>query len=373
MFLNKKMMKKIITALCVALCLFAVGYNAYQSEKSDASGKKKVYAILPLTGVYAQAGKEQKKSLETYVKTASDLPFEVEFLDNESNPTRSLSIAQMVSRKDKSPLFVCSIGALCRPILPQLKQMNGFMILSPSTQAEKTDVKEFQRISINHEQMNAPHINYLQKGQNVVIIHSNEEAGYRGASLVAAKLKEKGVNVIGKLDFAPSELDMRILALKAIKDKPDAIMIISAPNIGFINLIKVLKTEQNYTGDILCDPTMQTPSVMATFGDEKNGILVPVLPTVRILSEYPKVAQAITDAGLTLSNYPIMMWDVMDIIRYFIDNKMEFTQDAFVKMGKWHGISTDVVFSPNGNSYYEYILARIKDGEFVPVNERKEE
>ena len=365
-------MKKIIIALCVVICVFAIGWNSYQSQKQNVGGKKKVYAILPLTGTYSQGGKEEKKSLETYINVNSDIPFEVQFLDNESNPTKSLTLAQRVAMNDKSPLFICSVGALCRPLLPQLKQMNGFMILSPSTQEEKTTVKEFQRISINHEEMNSPHIDYLQPGRNVVIIHSNEEAGYTGASLVASQLQQKGVNVVGKFDFAPSELDVRILVLKALKDNPDAILIISAPNVGFINLIKVLKKEQNYQGDVLCDPSMQTPSVMASFGDEKNDILVPVLPTERTFAEYPQTAKAITDAGLTISNYPIMMWDVMDIIRHFIDNKIEFSQDAFVKMKKWHGISTDVIFSPNGNSSYKYVLTRIKDGKFVPVNEREE-
>lgn len=365
--MSKLNWKKVIGWGVAALVIIGVvGFNAYK-EQSNNNGNKKVYAILPLTGMYAQSGKEQKLALETYAKANPNIPFEVEFFDNESNPTKSLSIAQMVGRKDKSPLFVCAIGALCRPILPQLKQMNGFMILSPSVQAENTDVKEFQRISINHAEMNAPHIDYLQPGKNVVIVHSNEEAGFVGANLIASKLKEKGVNIIGQLDFAPSDLDLRILGLKALKDNPDAILIVSAPNVGFINLIKVLKKEQNYQGDILCDPTMQTPSVMAAFDDEKNGILVPVLPKKRTLSEYPQTAKAITDAGLTISNYPIMMWDVMDIIRHFIDNKIEFSQDAFVKMGKWHGISTDVIFSSGGNSVYKYILARIKDGQFIPV------
>ena len=253
-------MKKILIALFVIICVFAVGYNAYRSEQQVDNGKKKVYAILPLTGTYAQLGKEQRDSLDVYIKNHNELPIELEIFDNESNPTKSLNIAQMVSMKDKEPLFICSTGILCRPVIPVLRSMNGFMILSPSVKAENTDAKEFQRISINHEEMNTPHIDYLQKGKNVVIIHTNEESGYTGADLVISKLKEKGVNIVDRLDFVPSDLDVRILVLKALKNNPDAILIIASPTVGFINLIKVLKGEQEYQGDVLCDSGMSVPS-----------------------------------------------------------------------------------------------------------------
>ena len=61
-------MKKIIIALCVALAVFAVGYNAYQSEKQDINGKKKVHVILPLTGVYSRIGNEKQDILNIYIK-----------------------------------------------------------------------------------------------------------------------------------------------------------------------------------------------------------------------------------------------------------------------------------------------------------------
>ena len=122
----------------------------------------------------------------------------------------------------------------------------------------------------------------------------------------------------------------------------------------------MLKGEQNYQGDVLCDPGMSVPAVLSAFGKEANGLLVPIFPLKRIYSEHKDVATALENANLELSNSPIMMWDVMDIIRYFIDNKIEFSQNSFVKMGKWRGISTDVVFYPNGNSTYKYILSRIK-------------
>ena len=365
-------MKRLLIGLVVVLCIVAVGYNAYRSEEQTTTGKRKVYAVLPLTGIYSQIGNEQKDTLSIYIEKNKDLPFELEFFDNESNPTKSLNIAQMVSMKDKTPLFVCSIGALCRPILPLLKGMNGFMILSPSSQAEKTPVKEFQRISIDYEEMNNPHIDYLEEGRNVVIIHSNEEAGYKGARLVTSKLKEKGVNIIDTLDFVPSDLDMRILVLKALKNNPDAILIVASPTVGFINLIKVLKGEQDYQGDVLCDPGMSVPSVISSFGKEANGLLVPIFPLKRIYDEHSDIAEALKSEKLELSNSPIMIWDVMDIIRYFIDNKIAFSQDAFVKMGKWHGISTDVVFLPEGNSSYRYILSRVKDGQFIPVDKSEE-
>ena len=59
----------------------------------------------------------------------------------------------------------------------------------------------------------------------------------------------------------------------------------------------------------------------------------------------------------------------MDVVSHFITNKIPFNQNEFLKLGKWHGISSDIVFSENGNSAYEFELSVAKDGKFVPVEE----
>ena len=74
-------MKKIVIALCVILCVFAIGYNDYQSEKQATTGKQKVYAVLPLTGYGSHVGQQQKPIIELWQKEHPDASFDIRIID----------------------------------------------------------------------------------------------------------------------------------------------------------------------------------------------------------------------------------------------------------------------------------------------------
>ena len=363
-------MKKIIIALCVVICVFAIGWNSYQSERQNVSGKKKVYAILPLTGGLSFQGKEEKKTIEAWMQNHPNAPFDLEILDNESNATKSLTLAQRVAMSDKQPLFIVPTVAMAHPILPQLKAMNGFLILF-ATQEEDGTYKEFQRVSFGGDDMNKPMFDFVKKGQSVVIIHSNDMAGHADADKSQKVMAEKGANVIEKLAFDTSSLDMRILVLKAISFNPDVIFITSPPTIGYMNIIRELKA-QEYSGTILAGPSITIPSIIGQLKNAADGMYTSILPTERIYEEYPHVNKALTENGLALYWAPICFWDIMDVVNHFVANNISFTQEEFMKMGKWHGISSDIKFMSNGNSAYEFILSIVKDGKFVPIDESDE-
>ena len=81
------------------------------------------------------------------------------------------------------------------------------------------------------------------------------------------------------------------------------------------------------------------------------------------------MAKALEENGLELYNFPINVWDIMDVMNHFISHNIPFNQDEFLKMGKWHGISSDITFTPNANSSYKFVLSILKDGKFIPVEE----
>ncbi len=352
--------------VAIAVIFGIIGYNAYQEHLKSLTDKKRVYAILPITGGLAFQGKEEKKTMEVWMQNHPNAPFELEILDNESNPTKSLTLAQRVAMNDKSPLFICPIGAMCHPIVPQLKEMNGFMILSPSTQEEDGTYKEFQRISFDGKGMNSPALELAKSGEKVVVICANQEAGHVAAAYITEEFAKKGAEVIGKLTFEPQELDTRITVYKALSMKPDMIFVTGVPSIGYTNIIREIMV-QEYKGKVFADPTLRTPSIIAQLGKGADGVYTSIMPTERIYKEYPEVAKVLTENGLELYNFPINIWDIMDVINHFVSNNITMNQEEFMKMGKWHGISSDITFTKNGNSYYPFILSVVKDGKFVPV------
>ena len=353
--------------IAALVAVFIVYTNMQEQKAQQNTGKKNVYAVFPLTGTMSATGKEVKKTIETYVNTNKQLPFEVKFYDNESDPNKTINIARQIAINDDNPVFICGVSALCRPLIPILPSINGFLLLSPSPRAETEDWKNFQRISFSHLDMNLPFIDFVKPNQTVVIIHSNDETGHSGATLIGENLEKKGIKVLKKEAFDHKELDNRITVLKAMSYKPDVIIVTAGPSMGFVKVIKTLK-EQEYPGLILSDPSLRTPSFIALFSEkESEGIYVPVMPVARIQKEYPEVEKALTAAGLELYNFTINTWDTMNIIKYFVENNIPFTQEEFKKIGKWHGISDDVIFTEKGNSTYKFIMSVIKNGKFVPA------
>ena len=363
-------MKKILGwALAILVVVGVVGFNMYQEKQNATTDKKSIHAIYPLTGTMAAVGQEVKKSIEVYIQQNPNLPFEVKFYDNQSDPNKTISIARQISINDAQPVFMCGVSALCRPLIPILPSVNGFLVLSASPRAETENPGNFQRVSFSHLDMNLPFIQYIKPEQKIVIIHSNDETGHTGAKLITDNLGEKANNILAKIAFDHKELDNRITVLNAMSYKPDVIIVTAGPSMGFVKVIKTLK-EQEYPGTILADPSLRTPSLIALFSNkESEGIYVPIMPTERIYKEYPQVAKALEDNGLELYNFPINVWDALDIINHFVANGIPFNQEEFLKMGKWHGISSDITFTPNANSSYKFVLSILKDGKFIPVEE----
>jgi len=356
--------------VAIAVIFGIIGYNAYQEHLKSLTDKKRVYAILPITGALAFQGKEEQKTMQVWMQNHPNAPFELEILDNESNPTKSLTLAQRAAMNDDAPLFIVPIGALGHPIAPQLESMNGFMILSPSTQEEDGTYKRVQRISFDAKGMSQPAFDRIKENQTVVAICANSEAGHFIVDLLKKDIEPRGAKVISKYTFEPQELDTRITVLKAISDKPDVIFVSGVPSIGFVNIIKELKI-QEFPGVVLSDPGLRTPSIISQLAEKANGFYTSVMPTERIYKEYPEVAKALTENGLELYNFPINIWDIMDVVNHFVSNNIPFSQDEFLKMKKWHGISGDIVFTENGNSAYPFILSVVKDGKFVPVKNQE--
>ena len=369
------MIKKIISwVIAVTVFCSIIGYNIYQEQRKSNPDKKQIHAIFPLTGTTAAVGQHVKKTIEIYMQQNPNLPFEVKFYDNQSDPNKTISIARQISFSDKQPVFVCGIPGLCKPLIPILASMNGFLILSPSPLAEKEQADNFQRISFGHTDMYSPFVRYIQPGQNVVIIHANDESGYMATKILSANLKQKNANVLAEIVFEHKDLDNRIIILKAMSYKPDIIVVPSAPSMGFVKILKTLK-EQEYPGKILADPSLRTPSLLPLFSNtELEGIYVPIVPTEKIYKEYPQVAKLLEENNLDVGYLSINVWNTMDIINHFITNQIPFTQEEFIKIGKWHGISGDLIFTANGNSTYDFWpLSVIKDGKFIPVEQVKGE
>ena len=60
--------------------------------------------------------------------------------------------------------------------------------------------------------------------------------------------------------------------------------------------------------------------------------------------------------------------DTLDLIKYFLDNKLPFSQDTFAKIREWDGVGGKMIFTGSGDAQaFSYVMAKIKEGKIIPV------
>ena len=148
------MIKKILIGLFVALCLFAIGYNAYQSEKQATTGKKKVYAILPLSGPVAWYGKDIQREIQVLEKE-KNYSFQTIFLDSAAEGQKAALALQQATISEKEPIVISTFSSISSAIAPTVERKNGFMF-ALSTFVVKSDTQSYIKLMGNEETVMGP-------------------------------------------------------------------------------------------------------------------------------------------------------------------------------------------------------------------------
>ena len=366
-------MKKVIIALCVALAVFAVGYNAYQSEKSAKTGLKKVYAVMPLTGSLATLGQEGKKVIDFMMKNG-DYPFKVIYIDSEGNPMKALTALQAATVSEKEPIvFSFILSSVNSTIAPYIAQQNGFMF-GVSTQAVNANVTNWQLIASTVEDMNKPLINYVaSKHRSLDIVYMEDEYGVMETKYMTDALNKKGITDIRKWAIPLNATDNRNEVVKILSTKPKAILIVGVPNLAYVNLFRNLR-QQNYKGAILTDINIGSPWVQNNIGKDLNGVISIVMKSETEANLPPKdqaFKDQITALGFKLNCTHIQAVDTLNLIKYTIDNNLPFDRKTYENLKSWKSVFGDEITFKDGQSSYPNILVIYKDGKYYPYAEEK--
>ena len=267
-------MKKIIIALCVALAVFAVGYNAYQSEKQATTGKKKVYALLPLTGFGSHVGKQQKPIIELWQKEHPDASFDIRIIDSETNPVKAISALKQALLNEKNPIVITSNSLISYNSLPVIEEKNGFAFWICTFERKDFQNPNYFRISDRSVDSMTHVANHLAKHDNIVVFYTNEDFGRNSVNIVKQMLQEQGRSISKQIDIDPAQRDIRIEALKALEEKPTAIAILGFSSLGMINLVRELRV-QEYSGDIVMGTAIADPAIQQQLENSLDGLIFP--------------------------------------------------------------------------------------------------
>ncbi|MBP5534680.1 MAG: ABC transporter substrate-binding protein [Alphaproteobacteria bacterium] len=367
-------MKKInwkVIVVCVVVALiagFIICSNMKEQKALQESGKRNVYAVLPLSGPLAVWGKQAQETIDYYLKKNPDAPMNLIYIDSEGNPSKALTALQSKILDEKNPIVISAVSSISAALLPFLDQHGGFNVsmytkVSPATATYKNQ----QRISFPIlTEMGEKLIDYMNKHyKTMAIFYSEDELGRLG--LNAMKEVFKG-EVIGAYSFSVAERDVRNTVVKALATNPDAVFVISPPSIGYRNVINELGTA-GYQGGILTNQGYQVTWVFQNL-EGMDNVMFPcydILLDENTSEKRKQVMAELSAEGLDLNCLRIEPYNAVAFVDYMLKHNIPFERSEILKMKTFEGIAGPITFTEDGDAEFELGFCTIKDGKIVSM------
>ena len=120
--------KSILGWTVAVLVVGFIIYSNIQDQKTlQNSGKKNVYAVLPLSGNTAIFGKTVKEAVDLWQETHPQKLFNIIYVDNQSKPDIALSSVNQKTMNDPAPVIFAPVTFVGNVLAPVLEKRNGFM------------------------------------------------------------------------------------------------------------------------------------------------------------------------------------------------------------------------------------------------------
>ena len=350
--------------IAVLVAGFIIYSNMQEQKALKETGKKNVYAVLPISGPFTEYVKVVKDTIKLWQEDHPNAPFQITYLDSESNPSKTVSMIHQMASDEKNPLFITSMSLINSAILPVVERLDGFNFAITMTSI-KPEFKNphFQKISHSGEDELVPILNYTKKFKRVALFYTNEEFGLYSEKFITKNLENTDSKVVSVIPIELSSLNNRIEVIKGLSEKPDAVLVLGLPTMGVLNIIRELHV-QEYTGTIIVSSSFVHDYIVKTMENNMEGIIAPFIDLNQLDSEFK---QKLSAHNININFSTAELYDVLNIINYTLENNLPFNQETYTKMGKWKGVAGDVIFPGNGDSLYPFILVQYKDGKFVPV------
>ena len=255
--MSKLSWKSIIGWTIAALVAGFLIYSNMQEQKAlQTSGKRNVYAVLPLTGPLSIWGKQNKETMDYYLRKNPEAPINLVYVDSEGNPSKALTALQSKVLYDENPIVISSVSTISAALLPFLDQHGGFSVSIYTKESPAiSQYKNQQRISFPIlTEVGKKVIDYANKHyKTMVIFHSEDELGRFGLNTIREAYKGE---IIGSYSFSITERDVRNTVVKALATKPEAVFVIAPRSMGYRNVFMELGRAE-YQGGILTNQGYQ--------------------------------------------------------------------------------------------------------------------
>ncbi|MBQ3343461.1 MAG: ABC transporter substrate-binding protein, partial [Kiritimatiellae bacterium] len=315
--MNKKILLFFVGIICLAIGIVFIYTHGHNTEKQT------IFALIPLTGSIAEEGKIVQQAINLYTQL-EDSPFNIVFVDSESNPSKAITAIQHATVKEENPIVLTFAAFIANAVIPAMKDKGGFVVTMGTIESlglEKFD--NYQRISHGAHDCTTPIADYAaQKFSRVAVIYSDEDYGTTGYNVFKQRISEKGVAIISANSYGQNVVNMRDIVSKSIRLNPDAVFVVGLPSVSYMNVFRELRA-LGFGGNILVDMAFDSPFVYKALGEVANGIISPCfdseidVPETNSGREFKIVCQANTIVPNFLA---VESFDAVNILKRFVHN-----------------------------------------------------
>lgn len=364
-------MKKVIIAVCIALCVFAVGYNVYQEKQTNKKGTFIIKALVPLTGRSASVADSTYAGIDLAKDELAARygdRFNIVLLDSGSDPTTALSIyrQQIEGSGDNVALFytLSAVGKAIKPVL------NGDMLALSLTAVDGLSApeKNLFQLAPKTADIKPALVDFIKKKniKTVSIVYPGIDYGLENLRVMKSAIAETGGQVIEEIQYSETDLDFRIQAMKLVRKNPDMIFLVGMGN-SYLSVLRDMNAS-GYKGIFLADWSFAIPHFYTAYPDLTERMYVasnvpPAFFEEAYHAKYDKPAWLLQVGGV---------YDAAILIAEACSN----TDCSANEMGKYmaslkdyNGAMGKYSMSPVGDIMVEAKISKIKDGRIVPIEE----
>lgn len=364
-------MHKMKNAAWFLIVMFiACGYFAYMWHRND-DGVTSIYAVFPMTGAFAEGGKNAQKITNIYFQDHPDSKLRVKYIDSESNPMKAVAALNQALATSDKPLTINVITAVSGACVPIVEERNGFSLNVCSLKTTAFDkLKSYQFLSYRVEDVVSLPAKYMTKaGKDFAVIYSDEEYGCAGRDAFVEKILSHGGNVVASVSYALNEADTRSVVEKALSCNPDGIFVVGVTTAGYLNIFRGIKNH-GYKGLVCSDIVFSSPFIINALSSYADGV---VFVCCDCDFEHPRTQTGrnfrtrCLNGGIVPYYGLVEIYDALLVAERFVEEKRNFSQESFLDLGSIEGCLNRVDFSKRGESDYTFTLGRALGGKIMPA------
>ena len=377
--MNKRLFALGVIALVLTAGLFAGG----SKETAQAADTIHIALTAPITGDYAEYGKNFQRSVELAIEEINAAggvlgkKFRVSVGDSKGDPKESANLAQ---KWTSDPSIVAQIGDFtstsCMAAQPIFDRA-GMVQLSPTASHTKFAPGSIWSFSIVGTQANeqpfmaALAVNDL-KLKKMAILYINNDWGVDTQKFFKESFEKLGGSITATEGFFQGEKDFNAVLTKLKQTNPDALYMAAMYNDGAT--ISQQREKLGWNVPVLGPSSLYSEQLIKLGGSSVNGMYSNVSffvkdPDPRIQGYVKKFQEK---NSVTPNFHAALAYDAMymlaDAIKKAGSTERKAIRDALATAKDYKGLTGNITFTANRDAIKSYKVIKVENGDFAIFN-----